>query len=138
MHSRSADGDSRLSLWLHVREFAAPPSMIECATVRRNVSDWAGACAATNVYGRELATRIRDDLQHLAPDLLRWHMPRIAPVGLLRPGLTISLARYTPAEPAEGHGDDRAVQAAPPLTKTVWPLIQRAGPANDATTSPMS
>lgn len=150
MHSRSADGDSRLSLWLHVREFAVPPSMIECATVRRNVGDWAGACAAarvdvdlnlraaTNVYGRELATRIRDDLQHLAPDLLRWHMPRIAPVGLLRPGLTISLARYTPAEPAEGHGDDRAVQAAPPLTKTVWPLIQRAGPANDATTSPMS
>jgi hypothetical protein len=34
----------------------------------------------------------------LAPDLLRWHMPRIAPDGLLRPGLTLSLARYEPAE----------------------------------------
>ncbi|KJY32793.1 hypothetical protein, partial [Streptomyces sp. NRRL S-495] len=26
--------------------------------------------------------------------LLRWHLPRVAPVGLLRPGLTLSLARY--------------------------------------------
>ncbi|MEE6258054.1 hypothetical protein [Plantactinospora sonchi] len=104
----TVNGQSRLSLWRHVREFAVPPSMITSATARRVVGDWAGACAAarvdvdldlravTRAAGRELAARIRADLRHLAPDLLRWHMPRIAPDGLLRPGLTLSLARYGP------------------------------------------
>ncbi|MFE3939253.1 hypothetical protein ACFXPJ_37240, partial [Streptomyces goshikiensis] len=106
MLTETAMGDSRLSLWLRVREFAVPPSMIETATARRRAGDWAGACAAARVdldfnprdlartHGREIAARIRDDLRHLAPDLLRWHMPRIAPDGLLRPGLTLALARY--------------------------------------------
>lgn len=110
MHSWTVDGDSRLSSWLRVREFAVPPSMIESATARRAVGDWAGACACAHVdidlnlrsvahrHGRELAARVRADLRYLAPDLLRWHMPRIAPDGLLRPGLTISLARYDPAD----------------------------------------
>ena len=114
MRSRAANADSRLSFWLRVREFAVPPSMIESATARRRVGDWAGACAAARIdvdldlrlaartRGQELAAQIRADLRHLAPDLLRWHMPRIAPDGLLRPGLTISLARY---DPAERHGD---------------------------------
>ncbi|MGW1725765.1 hypothetical protein ACWCQK_22860 [Streptomyces sp. NPDC002306] len=104
--THDANGDSRLSLWLRVREFAVPPSMIETATARRQAGDWAGACAAAGIdvdlgpralartHGRELADRIRADLRHLAPDLLRWHLPRIAPDGLLRPGLTLSLARY--------------------------------------------
>ncbi|GAA3913420.1 hypothetical protein [Actinoplanes auranticolor] len=106
MPSLIADGESRLSLWLRVREFAVPPSMIELATARRAAFDWAAACAAARVdvdlnlravartRGAEFAARIRADLRHLAPDLLRWHLPRIAPDGLLRPGLTISLARY--------------------------------------------
>ncbi|WP_371582439.1 hypothetical protein [Streptomyces sp. NBC_01314] len=106
MLTRVANGDSRLSFWLRVREFAVPPPMIETATARRAVGDWAGACAAAgididldirslaSVHGQELAARVRADLRHLAPDLLRWHMPRIAPDGLLRPGLTITLARY--------------------------------------------
>ncbi|MEV0597379.1 hypothetical protein [Nonomuraea cavernae] len=46
------------------------------------------------LHGQELAAHLRSDLRHLAPDLLRWHMPRIAPNGLIRPGLTLSLARY--------------------------------------------
>ncbi|MGW4247678.1 hypothetical protein [Nocardia sp. NPDC004722] len=98
--------ESRLSLWLRVREYAVPPAMIETATARRTVGDWGGACAAAGfdvdinlrrlarTRGRELAARVRADLRHLAPDLLRWHMPRIAPDGLLRPGLTLTLARY--------------------------------------------
>ncbi|MEV0454920.1 hypothetical protein [Catellatospora methionotrophica] len=106
MRSSAATTDTRLALWLRVREFAVPPSMIESATARRAAGDWAGACAAARVdvdlnlravahaHGRELAAQVRDDLRHLAPDLLRSHMPRIAPDGLLRPGLTISLARY--------------------------------------------
>ncbi|MFI1465123.1 hypothetical protein ACH4WX_30800 [Nocardia carnea] len=102
--------DSRLSFWLRVREFAVPPSMIETATARRAVGDWAGACAAagfdididirtlTRRYGREFADRVRADLRRLAPDLLRWHLPRVAPDGLLRPGTTVALARYDPPD----------------------------------------
>lgn len=106
MRSRTASGRSRLQLWRRVREYAVPLPMIESATARRAVGDWAGACAAARVdvdldlrsvartRGREFAAHLRDDLRHLAPDLLRWHLPRIAPDGLLRPGLTIPLARY--------------------------------------------
>ncbi|MCX5195502.1 hypothetical protein OOK31_16585 [Streptomyces sp. NBC_00249] len=126
MLTPTVDGDSRLSLWLRVREFAVPPSMIETATARRHAGDWAGACAAAGfeadldlrsvarTHGRHLAARIRADLRHLAPDLLRWHMPRIAPHGLLRPGLTVALARY---EAGEAGG-------APPLH-----LVARTPPA---------
>ncbi|WP_328958327.1 hypothetical protein [Kitasatospora purpeofusca] len=106
MSAHLATGDPRLSFWLHVREFAVPASVIETATARRIAGDWAGACAAARVdvdldlrsaaqrHGRELADRLRCDLRALAPDLLRWHLPRVAPLGLLRPGLTLSLARY--------------------------------------------
>ncbi|MBV1853757.1 hypothetical protein [Catellatospora tritici] len=106
MRSTVANGDARLLFWQHVREFAVPPSMIRSATARRIAGDWAGACAAARfdvdlnlrviarIHGREFADGLRADLRNLAPDLLRWHMPRIAPDGLLRPGLTISLARY--------------------------------------------
>ncbi|MER5929032.1 hypothetical protein [Streptomyces sp. NPDC002054] len=109
MLTQTANGDSRPSFWLRVREYAVPPSMIETATARRTVGDWAGACAAAGIdvdldlrsvartHGRELADRVRADLRHLAPDLLRWHLPRIAPDGLLRPGLTVALARYEAA-----------------------------------------
>ena len=88
--------------------------MIGSATARRAVGDWAGACAearvdvdvdlraAARTHGRELATQVRADLRQLAPDLLRWHMPRIAPDGLLRPGLTMSLASYKAAGPTDG------------------------------------
>ncbi|MFD0259752.1 hypothetical protein ACFVH7_15915 [Kitasatospora indigofera] len=115
MPSPAAYEDSRRSLWLRVRQYAVPPSMIETATVRRTAGDWAGACTAAGVdvdldlrslarsHGPELAALVRADLRHLAPDLLRWHLPRVAPDGLLRPGLTITLARY----PAAGRGDEQ-------------------------------
>ena len=76
---------------LHDRDRDRPPL----------VGDWAGACAAARVdvdldlravaraHGSEFAAQVRADLRHLAPDLLRWHLPRIAPDGLLRPGLTV-------------------------------------------------
>ncbi|MET9347633.1 hypothetical protein [Streptomyces termitum] len=98
--------DTRLSLWRRVRAYAVPPSMIETATARRLVGDWAGACAAAGVdldltprtlartHGATTAARVRADLRRLAPDLLRWHLPRTAPDGLLRPGLTVTLAVY--------------------------------------------
>uniref|UniRef100_A0AAU3GPC6 Uncharacterized protein n=1 Tax=Streptomyces sp. NBC_01401 TaxID=2903854 RepID=A0AAU3GPC6_9ACTN len=98
--------DSRLSFWLRVREIAVPPLMIETATARRTAGDWAGACAAAGfdvdldlrtvgrLYGKDLASRLRADLRRLAPDLLRWHMPRTAPDGFLRPGTSVTLVRY--------------------------------------------
>ncbi|MFI1223383.1 MULTISPECIES: hypothetical protein [unclassified Streptomyces] len=105
-HPSVSAGSTSLSFWPRVREFAVPATMIETATARRQAGDWSGACAAAGVdvdlqlravaraHGPEVAARIRADLRHLAPDLLRWHLPRIAPHGLLRPGLTVALARY--------------------------------------------
>ncbi|MEU2062499.1 hypothetical protein [Streptomyces sp. NPDC013455] len=105
-HHLPNDFPSRLLMWQRVREYAVPPSMIETASARRAAGDWAGACAAARVdidldlravrdrHGTEVAGRLRADLRRLAPDLLRWHMPRSAPDGRLRPGLTLSLAHY--------------------------------------------
>ncbi|MEV6591891.1 hypothetical protein [Streptomyces acidicola] len=105
-HHNANEIPAHLSMWQRVREYAVPLSMIEIATARRAVGDWAGACAAARIdvdldlravrdrYGTELVTHLRADLRRLAPDLLRWHMPRIAPDGRIRPGLTICLARY--------------------------------------------
>ncbi|WP_282700318.1 hypothetical protein [Streptomyces sp. CC219B] len=106
---------TRLLMWQRVREYAVPLSMIETATARRAVGDWAGACAAARLdvgfglravrdrHGTDLTNRLRADLRRLAPDLLRWHMPRIAPDGRLRHGLTISLARYRSSGAAPLH-----------------------------------
>ncbi|MFF4658623.1 hypothetical protein [Streptomyces sp. NPDC001381] len=146
MPTLTANGISRLSLWRRVREFAVPPSMIETATARRLTGDWAGACAAAGVdvdftmrsvarsHGREMAARLRADLRHLAPDLLRWHMPRIAPDGLLRPGLTLSLARYGVAAPGGERPLHLVVRTAPAwadagqrISLAVWDGSHAAG-----------
>ncbi|MGX1804474.1 hypothetical protein ACWIGI_02060 [Nocardia sp. NPDC055321] len=122
MHNLVNENASRISLWQRVREYAVPPSMIDNATARRHAGDWAGACAAAGfdvdvdlravarVYGRGMAARIRGDLRLLAPDLLRWHMPRVAPDGLLRAGLTIGLARYGADELGNPCGMDGSVE----------------------------
>ncbi|MBB6551736.1 hypothetical protein [Nonomuraea rubra] len=72
-----------------IRQYAVPPWMVEQATERRLAGDWRGACAAANVevtfdlagiagtHGTAVATAIEDDLCHFAPDLLRWHLPRL-------------------------------------------------------------
>jgi len=82
---------ARLLMWRRVREYAVPLSMIETATARRAVGDWAGACAAARVdtdldlravrdrHGTEFVTRLRADLRRLAPDLLRWPCPGSPP-----------------------------------------------------------
>ena len=116
MLTGTAFEDSRLSFWLRVREIAVPPLMIKTATARRAAGDWAGACAAAGfdvdldlrtvgrAHGGDLAGRLRADLRRLAPDLLRWHMPRTAPDGFLRSGATVTLARYdAPGDPRPVH-----------------------------------
>jgi hypothetical protein len=121
MHHPTVKRHPRLAFWSHVREFAVPTSMIESATSRRLAGDWSGACAAARVdidlphrslartRGREFADLVRADLRDLVPDLLRWHFPRIRPDGLLRPGLTVSLARYRQPE-----GEVHLVARTPP------------------------
>ncbi|TDB84636.1 hypothetical protein E1264_23970 [Actinomadura sp. KC216] len=77
-----------LEMYRRARPLDVPGAMIEAATARRLAGDPAGACAAARVdldvdiprinrdYGRELAERIVDDIYHVAPDLLRWNIPR--------------------------------------------------------------
>ncbi|MDF6018254.1 hypothetical protein [Streptomyces sp. JH34] len=137
MLTGTAFEDTRPSFWPRVREIAVPPSMVETATARRTAGDWAGACAAagfdvdldlrtvTRVHGSGLAARLRADLRRLAPDLLRWHMPRTAPDGLLRTGTTVTLARYH--EPGAPRPVRLVVRTAPAwagagqrISLTVW------------------
>ncbi|WP_415953173.1 hypothetical protein [Streptomyces sp. KLOTTS4A1] len=145
--SAPESGAARLSCWLRVREFAVPAPMIDSAAERRAGGDWAGACAAARVdvdldlrriagaYGRETALRIRRDLRHFAPDLLRWHFPRISPDGLLRPGLTLSLARYATEIP--GRRPHLVVRTPPAwaeagqrISLTVWDGARPRGSAH--------
>ena len=94
--------------WLAARRHAVPPAMVDDATARRSAGDWRGACAAAGFvvrvdpdevrdrYGAETAGRVEEDLRHLVPDLIRWHLPREPAGGLGRvlPNLPIVLARY--------------------------------------------
>lgn len=76
-----------LRIWRKVRRLAVPRQMIERATERRLAGDWRGACAAANIHvgidlGRltpAVRSAVLDDLFHLVPDLLRWHLPRAVP-----------------------------------------------------------
>jgi hypothetical protein len=88
---------------------AVPARMIERATARRLAGDWRGACAIAGVdvevdldavkraHGTEVAGGVEDDLRHLVPDLLRWHLPRRPADGLLRTGLRLPLSVFPDA-----------------------------------------
>ncbi|MEW2357995.1 ankyrin repeat domain-containing protein [Spirillospora sp. NPDC029432] len=74
-------------LWARTRTHEVPRGMIERAAGLRLAGDWRGACAAAGVdvafdlpgaareYGGAVAAALEDDLRHLVPDLLRWHLP---------------------------------------------------------------
>jgi hypothetical protein len=94
--------------WLAARRHGVPSSMVAAAAGRRAAGDWRGACAAARIdvaidlddtanrHGRAVADSVRDDLEHLVPDLVRWHLPRRANggSGLLEPALVVPLALY--------------------------------------------
>jgi hypothetical protein len=92
-----------LRVWRLVRRHAVPRWMIERATRRRLAGDWRGACDAAGVdvavdagrirreQGAQVAAAVEDDLRHLVPDLLRWHLFRALPVTTLLP-VTVPLA----------------------------------------------
>ena len=92
---------------VNARRYGVPPTMIEAATRRRLVGDWRGACAAADIelffdpdsvrrrHGTAVAEQLLADLRKLAPDLLRWHLPRCGHgAGCLLEGLLIPLAEY--------------------------------------------
>ena len=98
---------------VEARRFGVPAAMIEAATQRRLAGDWRGACAAADVdlhlnpdtvrrrHGAGVAAQLLADLQSLAPDLLRWHLPRYGHgPGQLHEGLLIPLADYPAAAAA--------------------------------------
>ncbi len=91
--------------WLVARRYGVPARMVAEATAARLAGDWRGACEAARVdvtftldevrhtHGATVAEKVADDLTHLAPDLLRWHLPRRVGDGrgLLWPRLTVLL-----------------------------------------------
>ncbi|MGW6982416.1 ankyrin repeat domain-containing protein [Streptomyces sp. NPDC054932] len=93
--------------WQRIRRYAVPGWMIERATAHRLAGDWREACAAAAVdvgfelpaiearHGAAVAEAVAEDLRHFAPDLLRWHLPRL--LGgrtTIAPALRILLASY--------------------------------------------
>ncbi|MFK0257833.1 ankyrin repeat domain-containing protein [Streptomyces sp. NPDC090445] len=110
--------------WQRIRRYAVPGWMIERATGHRLAGDWRAACAAAAVdvafdlsevsarHGAPVAEAVEDDLRHLAPDLVRWHLPRL--LGGRTTHATqvrVLLARY-------GSGHD-----APVLSATTGPTV---------------
>lgn len=98
---------SRAQAAVSARRFGIPPGMIAAATRRRVSGDWRGACAAADVevqldldavlarHGADITASLLGDLRALAPDLLRWHLPRASHgCGRLLGGLVVPLARY--------------------------------------------
>jgi hypothetical protein len=97
-----------LAGWLAARRYGLPASMVSAATRRRLAGDWRGACAAAwfdvefdlaevrRRHGSAVAAAIEEDLHHLVPDLVRWHLPRSSRDGrgLLHPGHTVVLGAY--------------------------------------------
>ncbi|MFI1562345.1 ankyrin repeat domain-containing protein [Streptomyces sp. NPDC020490] len=97
-----------------IRRYAVPRSMIERAAGRRAAGDWRGACAAAGVdvaidlpevvehCGHDVAAALEDDLRHLVPDLVRWHLPRaLGGRTTIVTGRTVVLARYRPVRAGE-------------------------------------
>ena len=100
--------DYRLPGWRAARYYGVSAAMVEQATRRRLAGDWRGACGAARVevdldlgavrdqYGAGVATAMENDLLHLAPDLMRWHMLGLHTdgSGLLRARHHVALATY--------------------------------------------
>ncbi len=119
--------------------------MIEQATARRRSGDWAGACAAAmmdvrfdladvaNEHGTQIAAQVSEDLQHLVPDLVRWHMPRHTATGTghLAPNTSVIVSTYA----TSGADEELALTVTTPdlvdrpqrLTLRVEKIESRAG-----------
>jgi hypothetical protein len=70
--------DTNITTWQSIRRYAVPEKMIEECTAHRLAGDWRAACEAANIEVTfdSAPEPIEADLIELAPDLLRWHLPR--------------------------------------------------------------
>ncbi|GAA2859520.1 hypothetical protein GCM10020220_055820 [Nonomuraea rubra] len=122
-----------------ILRYAVPRWMIEQATERRLDGDWRGACAAANVdvtfdlaglareHGGAVAAAVEDDLLHLAPDLLRWHLPRVlAGRTTIRTGQTVTLGTYQGAAVRYLHLTTPAMVDGPQRLRLSFGRIERA------------
>ncbi|KAB2359072.1 ankyrin repeat domain-containing protein [Actinomadura montaniterrae] len=93
--------------WRRTRRHRVPRWMIERSARHRRAGDWRGACAAAHTdvaftldgvardHGSAVARRLSEDLRHLVPDLLRWHLPRgPGDLSVFDEHLRFVLARY--------------------------------------------
>lgn len=100
--------ETRARAGVAARRYGVPPTMVAGAAARRAVGDWRGACAAADAdvcvkpdsvrryYGADVADQLLDALRELAPDLLRWHLPRRGHgSGDLLAGSLVPLAEFT-------------------------------------------
>ncbi|MEU3404364.1 ankyrin repeat domain-containing protein [Streptomyces sp. NPDC006670] len=105
--------DEDAASWQRVRRYAVPRWMIERSGAHRQAGDWRAACAAAGVevafelpalaaaYGPAVAAAVEEDLLHLVPDLVRWHLPRVlGGRSVLAPSRRVVLARYAPGDDA--------------------------------------
>jgi hypothetical protein len=68
-----------LTDWHRIRRYAVPERMILACAAARERGDWRAACEAARVdvdFDPSLALEAEATAAHLAPDLLRWHLPR--------------------------------------------------------------
>jgi hypothetical protein len=93
---------AELGAWRRIRRYAVPRAMIEAATAARLAGDWRAACTAAGIAvaaSEEALAPFAGDLRHLAPDLLRWHLPRSPGRGdtTIGPRALITLAEHAGA-----------------------------------------
>ncbi|MER6253255.1 ankyrin repeat domain-containing protein [Streptomyces sp. NPDC001584] len=134
--------------WRRIRRHAVPGWMIEQATAHRLAGDWRAACAAAAVdigfepaelatrYGAAVAEAVAEDLRYLAPDLLRWHLPRyLGGRTTIATDLRILLASYggpggptlSVTTPHMSEGPQRLRLRCAPVTTKKWNVYAGRG-----------
>lgn len=127
-----------LATWRKARRYAVSATMIAECTRRRLAGDWPGALRAARIEsmidltrlrvrsGQSALKRIEAELLSLAPDLLRWNLPRAHPeAGALTGGVTCILSSQ------EGRLDDGPVLVAhtpPQGFSPQWLRLETARP----------
>lgn len=140
-----------VAIWHRVRRHAVPRWMIEGATEARLAGDWRTACAVAAMdvaldpaktgagsrpgsggridawlgarHGAAVRDAVEADLSNLAPDLVRWHLPRALAAGTMPAGgRIVLLARYG----GRGRGSRADAQASYLAVRTPgWDAPQR-------------
>ncbi|MEU6077896.1 ankyrin repeat domain-containing protein [Micromonospora sp. NPDC047074] len=134
--------------WQRVRRYAVPAAMIEACGAAREAGDWRAACAAGRIdvafdlgevareHGRARAGQVEADLDALAPDLLRWHLPRVlgGRTGVAtheRFVLSTVAGRFDERDVALAVDTPKTVDGSQRLRLTVRPALTEGAPRQD-------